>query len=291
MPAQAGDNAGLVGRTAWGPHGQRVKAARVCTCVCARARLWVSCACPECAELCGPPHRPVETLPVNVCQAQPGLNRPEPLPVPSSSWTSAPLHGSARPGCGPLHTRSRPGRCPHLVTAFLPPLHAAPGGPAESPVPRGRHPLCQVPRPGRGTTSHRAPYTSQPHGAWCPGRLRGTAPPQDHPHPGPPQAACGVQTEPLLTADGPPGWGRPVFCASTRAGQLESPGPSAEESLLPSPSGRVRGARAPAGDKVTGRSCSEPQGQPAAPAVCSLGLRKGCQSPGAPGLGRGGGFC
>lgn len=208
-----------------------------------------------CVPSSGPSPQAVGALPVNICQAQPGLKCLEPLPqlpwvhLPSQHGVSGAWVRGRRHCHRPLHTWCHLSCCGPFGYSFSPSFACNPLRAQMSALSPEGGTCCQVPRAGRGTGSHRPPKASQATGPGggtsqtprCPGRLRGMAPPQPQVGgqgpPAPTQATPGMQMEPLLTADGPPQGGRDqcsVPAPSPSHRQLESPGPA-----------RARGQRNP----------------------------------------------
>lgn len=148
------------------------------------------------------------------CKHLPGLSRLEPLPLRGSYCTSSPARGVSEARCGERAVLSA-----HLQ----PPGRGGPFGYSFSPSfacsPQREAPALSGARPGGGPASHGLPTLPTTR---CPVPRRA----ERH---GPPQAAGGCRWSPSRLWMAPPG-GRDSFCAHSRAGQLESPGPSAQES-------------------------------------------------------------
>lgn len=158
---------------------------------CGGGHLWVSCACPVCAEQwalsTGSGGTSCKHMPGPAGAEMPGAPPPAPLGAP-------PLPARGQRGLG-AREKALPPPSAHLVPPqLLRPIWLqlfsllcmqSPEGPDECPVPRGRHLLSGT----QSWAGHRQPQASQsfqatgPGGGTsqtprCPGRLRGMAPPQ-----------------------------------------------------------------------------------------------------------------
>lgn len=180
----------------------------------------------------GPPHRPVGALPVNVCQAQPGLKCLEPLPqlpwvhLPSQHGVSGAWVRGRRHCHRPAHTWCRLSRCGPFGYSFSPsfacnPLRAQMSAlslevgtcSVRYPEPGGAQPATGLPKlPGhrpwwRNLPDSMVPRQAERHGPTP--ATGGRAGPPD------PPSGCPWDADGAPPGCGwpSPGWERPVFRA------------------------------------------------------------------------------